>query len=254
MKHQVPESMKFKKLQRLLGVPKIIAVGTLELLWISTQKNAPQGDIGRFSNLEIAIECEWEGDPDELVNALVECGWLDADPTYRLIVHDWEEHCPGWLKRQLARHKRSFVTGSSLLTVTPDTQEATPNLTQPNLTQPKEPNGSCTEPKNGSPPTSEEAVLTFPTSGTKKTWHLTNQQLDEWADLFPAVDVLAQCRNALAWIRANDTRRKTANGMKRFLVGWLTKEQNRGGARAGPTNGKQSLAERNAAVLAQFED
>lgn len=149
MKHQTPDSMKFKKLQRLLGVSRIVTIGTLELLWISTQKNAPQGDIGRFSNLEIAIECEWEGDPDVLVDSLIESGWLNECEVHRLCIHDWEQHAPGWVIRQLKRHGKSFVTASSVKSVTNDVLEttnvspsvtddqleATPNLTQPNLTQ-----------------------------------------------------------------------------------------------------------------------
>lgn len=150
MKHQTPESMKFRKLMRHLGQSRLVCVGTLELLWIATQKNAPQGDIGRFTNEEIAIECEWEGDPDQLVEALVKTDWLDVCDTHRLLVHDWHEHAPGWVSRQLKRHKKEFftvtrdappagqaslVTSSSLLSVTDDTLEATPNLTQPNPTK-----------------------------------------------------------------------------------------------------------------------
>ena len=150
MKHQVPESVKFKKLQRRLGLSRVAVAGTLELLWIATQKNAPEGDIGRFDDETIAIECDWEGDPAELVNALVDTGWLDRCDIHRLVVHDWPEHAPSWIRRQLARHGKSFVTVSSRQTVTrdrldaPKTQktvtddrlEATRNLTQPNQTKP----------------------------------------------------------------------------------------------------------------------
>ncbi|MEO2014043.1 MAG: hypothetical protein ABGZ53_06695, partial [Fuerstiella sp.] len=64
MKHSTPDSMKFKTLQRQLGVSRVVTAGTLELLWIATLNNAKRGDIGRFPNEEIAIECDWAGDPD----------------------------------------------------------------------------------------------------------------------------------------------------------------------------------------------
>ena len=64
MKNNTPELMNFKRLQRRLGVNTAQLVGHLELLWIATAKNAPEGDIGRFSNEDIAIACYWEGDPD----------------------------------------------------------------------------------------------------------------------------------------------------------------------------------------------
>lgn len=43
--------------------------------------------------------------------------------------------------------------------------------------------------------------------------------------------MLGECRKALAWIGADASRRKTARGMKRFLVGWLGRAQNSGRAR-----------------------
>lgn len=181
MKHQTPESMKFRKFQRSLGVSRVVAVGTLELLWIATQKNAPQGDIGRFSDLEIAIECEWEGDPSVLISALEDSGWIDACDVHRYVIHDWDEHCPGWVKRQLARHEKPILVAKNqkknqnegsfedlkttavavreLLTVTNDSLEptngtpavtddcleSTPNPRKPKETQGKEINNMSAE-------------------------------------------------------------------------------------------------------------
>lgn len=109
MKSNTPDLLKFKRLQRRLGASVPTVCGLLELLWISTSKNAPQGDIGRFTNEEIAIGCFWDGDPDLLVNSLLECGWLDASEEHRLVVHDWAEHCPSWVKGNLASQKKEFV-------------------------------------------------------------------------------------------------------------------------------------------------
>lgn len=167
MKHHTPDSMKFKRLQRRLGLPRYAVIGLLESLWIATQKNAPQGDIGKFDDEAIAIECDWDGDPAELVLAFVETGWLDPCSENRLVVHDWKDHAPGWVSRQLKRHNSSFVTPSKSKSVTRDVLEATkpppdvigdgldatPNLTLPNLTLPNqflsssddEPDGSACE-------------------------------------------------------------------------------------------------------------
>lgn len=141
MKHQVPESLKFRKLQRRLGVSRVVTAGTLELLWIAVQKNAPRGDIGRFDNESIAIECDWEGEPDELVEALVETGWLERCSQHRLVVHDWHEHAPYWVKG-VAERAGGFVTkvednSSELKLATDDAapSEARPNQTKPNLTK-----------------------------------------------------------------------------------------------------------------------
>lgn len=86
-------------------------------------------------------------------------------------------------------------------------------------------------------------ILDFPTVGTgQKTWQLSEAQLAEWATLFPGVNVLAECRKALAWVQATPGRRKTDRGMKKFLVGWLSRSTDRGRS-AGPADerfGKQT--------------
>jgi len=70
--------------------------------------------------------------------------------------------------------------------------------------------------------------LEFPTVGTNgKVWMLTQGQVDQWAALFPALDVAQQCRQALAWIEANSAKRKTCRGMPRFLTAWLTRATDR---------------------------
>jgi len=114
MKKQTPDMMKFKRLMRKLKAGKALTAGTLELLWIFTQNNAPMGDIGRFSNEEIAIECDWEDEPDLLVEALIETGWLDKSDTHRLVIHDWHEHAPKYLKANLKSHGKDFVSGSQV--------------------------------------------------------------------------------------------------------------------------------------------
>lgn len=109
MKSDTPDSMKFRRLQRRLGISKCQTVGHLELLWLATAKNAPAGDIGRFTNEEIAIECDWEGDHDAFVDSLVECGFLDHHGECRLVVHDWADHCPTYVRGLLMRWGKSFI-------------------------------------------------------------------------------------------------------------------------------------------------
>lgn len=113
MKANTPELMKFKRLQRRLRVNVAELCGLLELLWISTAKNAPRGDIGKFTNEEIAIGCYWEQDPDEFVDALIECGWLDESEEHRLVVHDWSDHAPSWVVGNLKRHGKTVIGKST---------------------------------------------------------------------------------------------------------------------------------------------
>jgi hypothetical protein len=49
--------------------------------------------------MDIADGIGWDGDPDQLVNALVQSGWLDECSCHRLRVHDWPEHADGPVRR-----------------------------------------------------------------------------------------------------------------------------------------------------------
>ncbi len=139
--------MKFKKLQRRLGVSRVMTAGTLELLWIATLNNAKRGDIGRFSNEEIAIECDWTGDPDELIDGLVGAGWVDESTEHRLVIHDWPEHAPRYIHAWIKSQGTTFaeeLTSTTVLTVEPTVEGGTPNVTKRNVTKPNE-----TKPKGG---------------------------------------------------------------------------------------------------------
>lgn len=72
----------------------------------------------------------------------------------------------------------------------------------------------------------DPVVLTFPVVGRDASWRLRESKLAEYRETYPAVDVLAECRKALQWLRDNPRNTKTASGMPRFLGGWLSRCQN----------------------------
>ena len=164
MKHSTPDQIKFKKLQRRLGVPRYAAAGILEMLWITTQKNAPRGDIGKFDNESLAIEMDWAGDPDELIELLTVTGWLDLDKEHRLVVHNWAQHAPRYIHGIVSKIG-GFVEATSTTTV-PDCSDGLqspttvpvetvdsqgqrnltkPNVTKPNVTKPIAPPAARTK-------------------------------------------------------------------------------------------------------------
>jgi hypothetical protein len=96
---------KRRKLQMLLA-KQPSATDFLLDLWIATSENHPNGVLSGMSDLDIALEAGWEGNPSEFVKALVEAGFLEknGDTTYRL--HDWEEHQP-WVFHARERSDRA---------------------------------------------------------------------------------------------------------------------------------------------------
>lgn len=131
MKAGTTDKIKFKRLRQSLKLPDWQLVGLLESMWQATYSNAPAGDIGRLSNVDIAISIGWEDDADALIGALVETGWLDADPQHRLLVHDWEEHCASWLRANFARHGKEFAKPT-----TQPTEQVTTQATEQRAEQP----------------------------------------------------------------------------------------------------------------------
>ena len=74
------------------------------------------------------------------------------------------------------------------------------------------------------------------TLNDKTEYPVTEEQVEEWAKLYPAVDVIQELRKMKGWLDANPSRRKTKKGILRFINSWLSKEQDRRSykARASP--------------------
>jgi len=96
---------------KLLNIGKAQAIGHLELLWHMTAKYAIQGDIGKWTNEQIADACAWDGDADLFIKSLVQSGWLNEHPEYRLVVHDWAEHADQSVRKTLRSRNLPFITG-----------------------------------------------------------------------------------------------------------------------------------------------
>lgn len=75
----------------------------------------------------------------------------------------------------------------------------------------------------------EPAVISLPLNdGT--FYEVTQSEIDQYASLYPAVDIMQQYRNMLGWLNTHPMNRKTRSGIGRFINSWLSKEQNSGNA------------------------
>ena len=98
----------------------------------------------------------------------------------------------------------------------------------------------CAEPESASTP----PVMTLPLNDGAM-FPVEEDDISKWSALYPSVDILAELRKMAGWLDANPTRRKTKAGIRRFVNGWLAKEQDRGGSAPAPTY-QSKAAERNA--------
>lgn len=109
--------------------------------------------------------------------------------------------------------------------------KAMPEQSQPQSQQKEEVANatSSPEPAKAAP----VAVIGLPTV-SDGDFPVTADDIAEWQTAFPAVAVRQQLASMRQWLLANTTKRKTARGMKRFVVSWLDRKQNEGGAVPSP--------------------
>jgi hypothetical protein len=263
MKAGTDSKLKFAGLKRQLKLPFWQVVGVLEAIWHVALRNAPAGDVGRLTNEEIASAIEWDGDADELIAALVKSRWLDTDPEYRLIIHDWSEHCPNYLKggytnghkkfADVAARERASVAitpGAKLPSLDGELSSVAKLPSQAGASEgvatnsiqfnPSQSNGCNEVAKRPSLPqvdipedTSKTIYPWFPCIAGKangeRSWFLSGEFLAELKAAFPGVDANVECRRAHVWVMSNLPKRKTADGMKAFLFTWMTRAQNKSG-------------------------
>jgi hypothetical protein len=109
MKKGTTELIKFQMLRTRLGENRRCVAGLLECLWQGVASNCMHGDIGRFSDEEIAAMVDWNGNGAELIDHLVGTGWLDRHSEFRLVVHDWSTHAPNYVKGNVKQSGKPFA-------------------------------------------------------------------------------------------------------------------------------------------------
>lgn len=78
-------------------------------------------------------------------------------------------------------------------------------------------------PSPSAPPPSAPVLVFAVTGKGPKSWSLTSEHLADLQRDYEHLDVLAECKRASAWLKANPGRTKTAKGMPAFLVNWLNR-------------------------------
>lgn len=70
---------------------------------------------------------------------------------------------------------------------------------------------------------------------TGEEYPVYENQVKQWEDIYPGINVNEQLRAMKGWCIANPTKRKTRSGINRFINNWLSKEQNK------PKTNKETL-------------
>lgn len=83
---------------------------------------------------------------------------------------------------------------------------------------------SCAEPLCDSAPPVAKIPLN---DGTM--FEISQDDVDKWQELYPAVDIMQELRNMTGWCDSNPSKRKTKRGIRAFITRWLQKTQDKGG-------------------------
>jgi len=109
--------------------------------------------------------------------------------------------------------------------------------------QNKEANASCPEPEKSDsspepdpPENLSEPFCEIVLSGGKYTHLVTEDDIAEYQDAYPGIDVRQEIRKCQQWNKSSPTRRKTKSGIRRHISSWLGKAQDAVGSQQ-PVNG-----------------
>lgn len=94
----------------------------------------------------------------------------------------------------------------------------------------------CAEQLHSSTPETEEAPFISLVLNDKSNFPVYQKQVNEWEELYPAVNVAQELRNMSGWLNSNPKKRKTKSGILRFINGWLSREQDSGGSKQADLN------------------
>ncbi len=94
---------------------------------------------------------------------------------------------------------------------------------------------SCTEPEVPSAavqdmkeePAKEIFVIGLPLND-KTEYQVSLTKVNEYKELYPAVDINQELRNMRGWLLSNPNRRRTRRGITRFINSWLVRSQDKG--------------------------
>jgi len=74
-------------------------------------------------------------------------------------------------------------------------------------------------------PEQEPQALETLTLADKSEHLIFDDDIQQWAEAYPGVDIRGELKRMKAWLNANPRRRKTKRGINAFVVNWLSRQQ-----------------------------
>lgn len=210
---------KTKRFARMANISIPAAIGYLHLLWWWALDFAQDGDISRYDAHDIADALLWDGDGNDLVNALCGAGFIDRDEeNSTMYIHDWCDYAGRLIDKREANKTRMRTARAQRVQRTCNAHQRTddaragatvPNSTVPNSTKdipPLSPTGeadaSDTEPS--SPPAKPKQTKVPYVAGFDAFWCAYPRKVSKpqaqkaWSSLRPDDGLQATILRAVA--------------------------------------------------------
>jgi len=168
-------------------------------------------------------------DPEKLLNELASKGFItryEVNTCGYICIPKFEKHQNPHCKESESTIPAPDEPGASTVQVS-EIPERARLIPDSGFLIPESPLGSMASVESILPELRTEFI--FKLAG-KNSWMLSSVKLSEYQANFPGVKIDIELRKAMQWISDNPSKRKTENGMPRFLSSWLSKVQdsNRG--------------------------
>jgi hypothetical protein len=223
-------NIKVQKLHKRLGADGVLSLITL---WAYTAEQYPLGKLHNLDADDVELAAMWPGERGVFVQTLIEIGFIDSKKQ-GLELHDWEKH-QAWVVGAPARSEKARKGGKakaakvcksapSMLQASVEHATSTaPILSYPFPTLPiltKETDTNLPSLPASADSSVQTIVRVVPTR-SGKPWPLTKEKMQDWARVFTAIDVPAECAKAALWLDDHPTRRKKPTGMSAYFSRWL---------------------------------
>jgi hypothetical protein len=215
------------KLRRRIGADGVLS---LISLFGFTAQNKPDGQLTGMSDEDLAIAAGWDGEPAIFISALMECRFLD-DCDGHFAVHDWAMH-NGWAANAESRSQQSrsaaeqrwkrksaMPTDANSNAVSIDQHsgqdksalpiDANSNAPIPSPSPLPIPSQETPfTPMGGNQPLPTADVFAWAPTTDKHGKRLpdtavTLAKVAEWRQTYPVIDVEAEVRKCIQWMRDN---------------------------------------------------
>ena len=109
---ELPRHPKTKRFARMLKISIPQAVGHLFLLWWWALDYAENGDLSKYDAYDLADAVQWDGDPEEFLSAMIECGpggtcgFIEKDESGNIFIHDWDKYSGRLVEKREKNRKR----------------------------------------------------------------------------------------------------------------------------------------------------